>query len=177
MAALTGAHKTLSAMVRQMGAAAPERLEREGLVVALRRALEHDFHDAFESVEWRVDDAERAEQHITREVPSFVGEVVFAAAQEAIRNAARHARGEDGTRPLHLTIEISWADGLRLVVHDDGIGVAAANHRESEGTGSGLLFHSTMLAVVGGRMKVESVAGQGTSAIIEVPESALAITP
>jgi len=176
MAALTGAHKTLSAMVRQMGAAAPERLEREGLVVALRRALEHDFRDAFESVELRVDDAERAEQRITREVPSFVGEVVFAAAQEAIRNAARHARGEDGTRPLHLTIEMNWSDGLRLVVKDDGVGMAAANRRGSEGTGSGLLFHSTMLAVVGGRMEVESVAGQGTSAIIEVPESALAVT-
>jgi signal transduction histidine kinase len=173
MAALTGAHKTLSAMVRQMGAAAPERLEREGLVVALRRALEHDFHDAFESIELRVDDAEHAEQRITHDVPSFVGEVVFAAAQEAIRNAARHARGEDGARPLHLTIEMTWSDGLRVVVKDDGVGVAAANRRESEGTGSGLLFHSTMLAVVGGRMEVESIAGQGTSAIIEVPESAL----
>jgi signal transduction histidine kinase len=175
MAALTGAHKTLSAMVRQMGAAAPERLEREGLVVALRRALEHDFRDAFESVEWRVDDAERAER-IARDVPPFVGEVVFAAAQEAIRNAARHARGGDSTRPLRLIIEVEWSDGLRLVVRDDGVGVTASDRTESEGTGSGLLFHSTMLAVVGGRMEVESLTGQGASVVIEVPESALAVT-
>ena len=171
MAALADAHKTLSAMVRQMGAAVPERLEREGLVVALRRALEHDFRDAFESVEWRVD--ESAVRRITRDVPPFVGEVVFAAAQEAIRNAARHGRGDDSTRPLRLTIEMDWLEGLRLVVRDDGVGVTASNSQSNGGTGSGLLFHSTMLAVVGGWMRVESAAGPGTSVIIVVPEPAL----
>lgn len=173
MSALTGAHKTLSTMVRQMGASVPERLEREGLIVALRRALEHDFRGAFESIEWRVD--ESAAGRITRGVPPFVAEVVFAAVQEAIRNAARHARGGDGTRPLHLTIEMAWSDGLRVVVQDDGVGMAAPNRNESEGTGSGLLFHSTMLAVVGGRMSVESITGQGTSAVVQVPESALEV--
>jgi len=173
MSALTGAHKTLSAMVRQMSAAAPERLEREGLVVALRRALEHDFHDVFESVEWRVD--ESAAARITRDVPPFVGEVVFAAAQEAIRNAARHGRGGDGTRPLRITLEMGWSGGLRLVVQDDGVGVGTSGRKENEGTGSGLLFHSTMLAVVGGQMTVESVTDQGTSVVIKVPESALTV--
>jgi len=171
MAALADAHKTLSAMVRQMGAAVPERLEREGLVVALRRALEHDFRDAFESVEWRVD--ESAVRRITRDVPPFVGEVVFAAAQEAIRNAARHGRGDDSTRPLRLTIEMNWLEGLRLVVRDDGVGVTASNSQSNGGTGSGLLFHSTMLAVVGGWMRVEGAAGRGTSVIVVVPEPAL----
>jgi len=174
MAALTSAHKTLAAMVRQMGAAAPERLEREGLVVALRRALDHDFRGAFESVDWRVD--ESAVERIARDVPPFVAETVFAAAQEAIRNAARHARGGDGARPLRLTVEMGWSDGLRLAVQDDGVGVAASNRQEGGGTGSGLLFHSTMLAVVGGRMDVESAAGQGTTVVIIVPESALAVT-
>ena len=176
MSALTGAHKALSAMVHQMGMAAPERLEREGLVVALRRALEHDFRNAFESVEWRVE--ERVARRITRDVPPFVGEVVFAAAQEAIRNAARHARGDDAARPLQLTIELDWLEGLRLVVRDDGIGVqpGTAHRQDTEGTGTGLLFHSTMLAVVGGRMRVESAAGRGTSVIIVVPEPALKVT-
>jgi len=176
MAALTSAHKMLSTMVRQMGAAAPERLESEGLVVALRRALEHDFRSAFESVEWRV--TERAARRIARNVPLFVGEVVLAAAQEAIRNAARHARGEDARRPLRLTIEMDWLEGLWLVVRDDGVGIQPGTGRlpENEGTGSGLLFHSTMLAVVGGRMRVESAAGRGTSVIIVVPEPAMAVT-
>lgn len=173
MTALTDAHKTLSAMVRQMGAAVPERLEREGLVVALHRALEHDFRDAFESVEWRVD--ESAARRITRDVPPFVAEVIFAAAQEAIRNAARHARGDDGARLLRLMIEMNWLEGLRLVVRDDGVGVAASNGQSNGGTGSGLLFHSTMLAVVGGWLRVESAAGRGTSIIIVVPETALTV--
>jgi len=173
MAALTSAHKTLSAMVRQMGAAAPERLEREGLVVALRRALEHDFRGVFESVDWQID--ESAAGRIARDVPPFVAETVFAAAQEAIRNAARHARGSDGTRPLRLTVEMGWSEGLRLAIQDDGVGVAASNRQEGGGTGSGLLFHSTMLAVVGGRMEVESTAGQGTAVVIVVPESALRV--
>jgi signal transduction histidine kinase len=171
---LTTAHKSLSAMVRQMGAAVPERLEREGLVVALRRALEHDFRDAFESVEWRVD--ETAARRITRDVPPFVAEVIFAAAQEAIRNAARHGRGGDGARPLRLILEMNWLAGLRLVVRDDGVGVAASNGQSNGGTGSGLLFHSTMLAVVGGWMRVESAAGRGTAVIIVVPEPALTVT-
>jgi signal transduction histidine kinase len=175
MAALTTAHKSLSAMVRQMGAAVPERLEREGLVVALRRALEHDFRDAFESVEWRVD--ESAARRITRDVPPFVAEVIFAAAQEAIRNAARHGRGDDGARPLRLILEMNWLAGLRLVVRDDGVGVAASNGQSNGGTGSGLLFHSTMLAVVGGWMRVESAAGRGTAVIIVVPEPALTGNP
>ena len=64
---------------------------------------------------------------------------------------------------------------MRLVVQDDGVGVGASGRKENEGTGSGLLFHSTMLAVVGGRMDVESIAGQGTSAVIVVPESALTV--
>ncbi len=174
MVALTTAHKSLSAMVRQMGAAAPERLEREGLVVALRRALEHDFRDAFESVEWRVD--ETAARRITRDVPPFVAEVIFAAAQEAIRNAARHGRGDDGARPLRLILEMNWLAGLRLVVRDDGVGVAASNGQSNGGTGSGLLFHSTMLAVVGGWMRVESAAERGTAVIIVVPEPALTVT-
>ena len=172
-AALTSAHKSLAAMVRQMGAAVPERLEREGLVVALRRALEHDFRDAFESVEWRVD--ESAARRITRDVPPFVAEVIFAAAQEAIRNAARHGRGDDGARPLRLTLEMNWLEGLRLVVRDDGVGVAASSGQGNGGTGSGLLFHSTMLAVVGGWMRVESAAGRGTAVIIVVPEPALTV--
>jgi signal transduction histidine kinase len=175
MAALTSAHKTLSAMIREMGTAAPERLEREGLLVALRRALEHDFKSVFESVEWRVSDP--AARRIARDVPPFVGEVVFAAAQEALRNAARHARGEDAARPLRLSIELDWLDGLWLVVRDDGIGVQQESRGDSNGgTGSGLLFHSTMLAVVGGRMRVESAAGRGTSVIIVVPEQALTVT-
>jgi signal transduction histidine kinase len=176
VAALASAHKTLSAMVRQMGTAAPERLEREGLVVALRRTLEHDFRNVFENVEWRVTGS--AAKHVARDVPPFVGEVVFAATQEAIRNAARHARGEDAVRPLRLTIEMEWLEGLWLVVRDDGVGVqqGTTHYQDDGGTGSGLLFHSTMLAVVGGRMRVESAAGRGTSVIIVVPESAMAMT-
>lgn len=175
IAALTLAHKTLAAMVRQMGAAAPERLEREGLVVALRRALEHDFRGVFENVDWLVD--ERAAKHIERDVPPFVGEVVFAAAQEAIRNAARYARGDDATRALRLTIEMNWLEGLRVVIKDDGVGIqqGAAHRQDSAGAGSGLLFHSTMLAVVGGQMRVESNAGRGTSVILVVPEQALTV--
>jgi signal transduction histidine kinase len=72
---------------------------------------------------------------------------------------------------------MDWLQGLRVVIQDDGVGVqpGAALRPDGAGTGSGLLFHSTMLAVVGGQMRVESSAGHGTSVIIVVPQQALAV--
>ena len=80
---LTETHQHLSGLVREMSNATPTRLENEGLVEALHNALTHDFRDSFDAVEWRAG-PEVAE--CARRLPLFVGEVVFYAAQEVIRN-------------------------------------------------------------------------------------------
>jgi signal transduction histidine kinase len=163
--ALTQAHRRLSGLVREMSNAVPTRLESEGLIAALHSAVDHDFHDSFDALDWQVDPGanERA-----RQLPLFASEVIFFAAQEAIRNAARHGRGSEANRKLTLDVAIQNGSGLTIVIGDDGVG-RAANRGKSE-TGSGLAFHSTMLAVIGGTLSVEDRSGGGTQVVITVPE-------
>ena len=102
-----------------MSNAVPTRLESEGLAAALQSALDHDFRDSFDRVEWHADPAavERAKQ-----LPLFASEVIFFAAQEAIRNAAKHGRGGDAQRPLHLDVALQNGSSLKIIIGDDGVG-------------------------------------------------------
>ncbi len=164
--ALTQSHRRLSSLVREMSNAVPTRLESEGLIAALRSALDHDFRDNFDQIDWRVDPgaSDRAKQ-----LPLFVSEVIFYAAQEAIRNAARHGRGGDADRRLKLDVAIQNGAGMKIVIGDDGVGRTAS--RSNGESGSGLLFHSAMLAVVGGTLTIEDRSGGGTQVAINLPES------
>jgi signal transduction histidine kinase len=165
-AELTRAHQRLSALVREMSTAAPARLESEGLVAALHSALAHDFRDSFDAIDWQVD---RLAEEAARRLPLFVGEVVFYAAQEAVRNAARHARGGDPDRKLRLSVAVNGSPRLKIVVSDDGVGRSRTTG-ETGGAASGLLFHGAMLAVVGGALGVSDRPGGGTQVTIELPQ-------
>src|SRR5207302_11284111 len=101
-------------------------------------------------------------------VPGVTREVAYGGAREAIRNAARHARGDVPNRPLELDVVVQSDDGLRLIVTDDGVGFSASP-TEGGTYGSGLVLHSTMMAVVGGSLEVESKPGCGTRVVIAVP--------
>ncbi len=164
VAALTQAHQRISDLVREMSNAVPTRLESEGLAAALQSALDHDFHDSFDRVDWEANPVavERA-----KHLPLFASEVIFFAAQEAIRNAARHGRGSDAQRPLHLDVALQNGSGLKIIIGDDGVG-RRIDPADGE-VGSGLRFHSTMLAVIGGTLSVEDRSGGGTRVIIETP--------
>ena len=100
-------------------------------------------------------------------------ENLFYATREAIRNAARHGR-TDAASPLHLKIAIAWRDGLEIVVEDNGVGLASADSSNDgsdlhPGSGQGLALHSTMMAVVGGTLAVESAPGAYTRATLTLP--------
>jgi signal transduction histidine kinase len=160
--ALTQAHRRIAALVREMSNAVPTRLESEGLAAALQSALDHDFRDSFDRVEWHVDPAaaERAKR-----LPLFASEVIFFAAQEAMRNAAKHGRGGDAQRQLHLDVALQNGAGLKLVISDDGVG-RPIDPVDGE-AGSGLRFHGAMLAVIGGTLSVEDRSGGGTQVVIQ----------
>jgi signal transduction histidine kinase len=162
--ALTHAHRRISGLVREMSNAVPTRLESEGLAAALQSALDHDFRDSFDRINWQADPV--AIEH-ARQLPLFASEVMFYAAQEAIRNAARHGRGSNAQRQLHLDVAVRQNAGVQIVIGDDGVG-RAANQANGE-PGSGLRFHSTMLAVIGGTLSVEDRSGGGTLVTIEMP--------
>jgi signal transduction histidine kinase len=171
--ALTAAHHQISDLMRDAALDAPQRLAERGLVAALRAFVEQDVGHEFDKVVWQVaPDAEAS----ARQLPLFAGEVVCFAAQELIRNAARHGRGGDPGRTLQLGIALTLEQGLCLAVEDDGVGFSPGDESESGGVtggGQGLRFHSTMLAALGARLEVMALPKGGTRGTITVPLEAI----
>jgi signal transduction histidine kinase len=170
VASITTAHRQLAAMMRTMSTGAPHRLERDGVMNGIYSMLAQDFQSAFDEVEWLV--SEETIKCIDEALPPAIAEMVFVAVQEALRNAARHARGSDIHRHLRLTLTASCQPHLEVIVKDDGVGIASSCSSTS-GTGGGLLTHSALLAIVGGNLAVTSEPGQGVTVKIFVPIESL----
>jgi two-component sensor histidine kinase len=173
IALITDTHRRLAAMMRATAPSAPHRLEQDGMMSAIRTMLEQDFQYAFDEVEWCVSD--EAAATIDEVMPPAIAELVFAAVQEALRNAARHARGSDEHRHLRLLFKASWNEverSLEVIVADDGVGISAASSATS-GTGGGLLTHSALLAIAGGSLTIKSAPGEGVTVRILLPAGSL----
>jgi signal transduction histidine kinase len=98
-------------------------------------------------------------------VSTEIEQLVFRAAQEAIRNVAAHAGAE------HVTIGVSSEDGsLRLKVVDDGRGFDAdeLSGRRDQGH-MGLLMLGDLARSAGGELHIRSRHGAGTIIELEVP--------
>jgi signal transduction histidine kinase len=165
--ALADVHRQIAALIH---APTPTAIPNGcNLLEALRIVVDQEFAGEFESVSWKVADELPSLEPLTQEV-------VFCAAREAVRNAAVHGRGERSERLLNLTLEIRHDDALSVAVKDDGVGLAFplrfSEGPESEpptGSGGGLALHSTMLAIVGGYLVVESTPDGGTQVVITLP--------
>jgi signal transduction histidine kinase len=171
--ALGELHHQISDLLRELPAAPAPEVARLGLIGALRNLLDGELRGAFDQVDWHI--PPETEAHL-REVPRFKAEVLFYAAREVLRNAARHA-GEahlqvrpDTHRetPLHLSIRARWQDGLELSIEDNGGGIKASVGNAA-GSGQGLTLHSTLMAVVGGSLVVESTPGVSTRVLLRLP--------
>jgi signal transduction histidine kinase len=135
---------------------------------ALRQAVEDEMAEAFAAVSWQVEtDAEA----VTRRLNPLIAQVVFYAAREALRNAARHAH-DLSDRPLCARVSVTWQHGLMLRIEDDGVGLPATAAAGS-GPGHGLALHSTLMTVIGGTLTVESAPGTGTRVVLHLPQSAI----
>jgi signal transduction histidine kinase len=170
---ISDAHRRLATMMRTTATGAPYRLERDGLMKAIRTMLEQDFQHAFDEVEWCVPDETAA--CIDEATPPAIAELIFAAVQEALRNAARHARASDVHRRLGLTLKATYSPEspyLEVVVADDGVGIASAS-RSTTSTGGGLLTHSALLAIAGGSLAIKSAPGEGVTVRILLPAESL----
>ncbi len=164
------AHRRLAAMMRANTPSAPHRLERDGMLHAIRIMLKQDFQQAFDEVEWVI--PEETMTRIDEVVPPAIAELIFAAVQEALRNAARHGRGSDVHRPLCLSVNATYNSNLEILIADDGIGIVSATS-STTGTGGGLLTHSALLAIAGGSMQVKSTPGGGVTVRIFLPAESL----
>src|SRR6266702_3387325 len=170
---ISDAHRRLATMMRTTAPGAPHRLERDGMMHAIQTMLEQDFQNAFDEIEWCV--SEETATAIDEVTPPAIAELIFAAVQEALRNAARHARGNDVHRHLRLTLSASYnRDGhyLEVIVADDGVGIISASSATT-GTGGGLLTHSALLAIAGGNLNIKSSPGEGVTVKIVLPAESL----
>jgi len=162
---LAQVHHQISDLLRQIPAATAPELARLGLAGALQQVLENELKDAFDGVSWQVSPA--AEERLPG-LPALSAEVVFYAAREAMRNAALHARPSSSTAPLHLLVSLDWPAGLRLSIEDNGVGLGS--RPPSAGSGQGLALHSTLMAVIGGSLALESSPGEYTRVVLSLPD-------
>jgi light-regulated signal transduction histidine kinase (bacteriophytochrome) len=137
----------------------PTSLDDLGLQTAIQQFLE----------QW----AERGhlafDQHLAIENRRFapaVESALYRVLQEAVRNVVKHA---DATR-VGVILEGTPTE-LRLIVEDDGKGFDLDSQRSPLTPSSrlGLLGMREHLALVGGRIEIETAPGRGTTLLIHVP--------
>jgi signal transduction histidine kinase len=95
-----------------------------------------------------------------------VATACFRVAQEALSNVLRHARA----RNVWVRLKQD-ADGVQLVVRDDGVGFdpREARRRASRGASLGLLGIRERAELLGGRAVIDSEPGHGTSVFAWLP--------
>jgi two-component system, NarL family, sensor kinase len=98
-------------------------------------------------------------------LPAETEGLLYRVAQEAVRNAARHAQ------PQNITVSVSRVDGLAaLTVEDDGGGLPAPDDGASSPSGHfGLTMMRDLAAEAGGVLEIGAGAGGGTRVRLEVP--------
>jgi signal transduction histidine kinase len=92
----------------------------------------------------------------------FEASQVLHIVREALSNSLRHASAK--TQLVHFTMRDG---GLRLEVHDDGIGFDAES---TDGQGWGLRTMTARARKLGGQMKIHSERGNGTRIILDIPK-------
>jgi PAS domain S-box-containing protein len=97
---------------------------------------------------------------IERRLPDSVEVAAYYVVAEALANAAKHAQASEVNVRAKLTDET-----LNLFISDDGIGGA------DSGKGSGLIGLKDRIEVLGGRMRVTSPPGGGTTLDITIPHA------
>ena len=165
IALLGDAHHRIAGLLRELPSPFSAEVARLGALGALRRAIDGELGDIFAEVTWAM---EEAAEKASWALSPLTAEVLFAAAREVARNAARHGRGDGDDRPLRLHVAASLRDGLVVSLTDDGVGFAAGS---SDGGGQGLSLYGTMLAVIGGSLTVD-VVPRGTRVVLWVPAGA-----
>lgn len=97
----------------------------------------------------------------TQTIPEPHRTVVYRVVQQALTNCAKHAAA------AHIAVSLRIVEGrLRVLVQDDGIGLAAPEQRK---TGLGLVGMKERVRELGGEVSVHSTPGAGTTLRIEIP--------
>ena len=183
--------QTLAALVLQLSAAQrrstdPSLAEQLELVRAIAgealeevRLLSHTVHPRVledlglpSALEWLARQTREAEglainvsvSPVPDTLPPPSAAALYRVAQEALRNAVRHAQA----RQVDIVLEQEPSGLLRLDVVDDGVGfdLAVAEERRP---GMGLFAMRERVGLVDGTMDIDSIPGAGTRVSARVP--------
>jgi len=165
---LSDAHHRISDLLHEIPVRGLTEVEQLGLFGALQKTLVRDLAQEFDSIEWQI--SPQAEEN-SAFIPTLTKEILFYAAREAMRNAARHGRGVHPDSSLCLHFKAKCENDLDISIQDNGVGVAEEMSAKPT-SGHGLALHSTMMAVIGGSLSLESAAGEYTSVLLHLPRSA-----
>ncbi|MDI9444272.1 MAG: MASE3 domain-containing protein [Planctomycetota bacterium] len=90
---------------------------------------------------------------------------LFDAVRELLFNVVKHA----GTRKATVRVALAGDETLRVTVEDEGVGLADdALQRDAQNPGFGLFSIRERLALLGGRMEIDSAGDRGTRVILTV---------
>lgn len=93
-----------------------------------------------------------------RRLPEGVEAAAYYVVSEALTNAAKHAQASV------VQVDLEAKDAIvQLSIRDDGVGGA------DPGQGSGLIGLRDRIEALGGKLEVNSPAGQGTALLITIP--------
>jgi signal transduction histidine kinase len=135
----------------------PRGLESGGLGPVIRAYLREVCTEA--GLQWNVED------RLRRHLPDEVEAVLYRIAQEAIRNAEKHAKARN------VSVTLSRRDGGSLLrIADDGMGFSAGGHGEHRPGHVGLPSMRERAAVVGGSLRLETAPGEGCVIEVWVPD-------
>ena len=131
----------------------PKALDDFGLTPALER-----LRDTFsEQTGMRVE----LESRIRERLPADVETALYRIVQEALTNIVKHAQAST------ISIVLARKAGaVTALIEDDGRGF---NRGDGSGEGLGLLGMGERLALLGGKLRIESTPGSGTTIVAEVP--------
>ena len=132
----------------------PKALDDFGLVAALERLTSSFGEQTGISMEFQ---SSLPAGRLSPEVETALYRIV----QEALTNIVKHSRAG------RVSIVVGRKDGaVSVVVEDDGVGFDPARTREE---GLGLIGMRERVALLGGRLTIESRPGAGTTFVAEVP--------
>jgi signal transduction histidine kinase len=158
-AARNVAQRCVEEMRQLSGRVHPRILDDFGLIAALRH-LGRTSETSETNIEIHI--APQTAEALTR-IPPDSAAVLYRVAEEAVRNAIRHARARS------IDIEVGMTPAIvRMVIQDDGVGFDRDTvDRNGSGTGLGLI--GERLAFAGGECSIESAPGRGTTIAVRLP--------
>ena len=176
---LSALHSKISTLLRELPPASTPEIMQLGLEGALRHLVVEEYQPQFDRIGW---EATPEACQFMADLPALSAEVIYYAVREAVRNAARHGRGAEADMKLSLSVRAVLGNDLKISVEDDGVGLPEERNplknmdiaREpgnslAASSGQGLALHSTLLAVLGGKLEVDSLPGGSTTVTISLP--------